>query len=285
VHRSHRLRNGARPSILAPMTTTTARRPTKRAAPGAKQLESLLALFGGDVRVKHVMEDLASVDAAGVPRQALAKMKRRSIDALGVLRDGVVVGCYVAGDATWRKLEPEDLITESTPIRHVLPILCRKERLFVLEHDAVRAIVTRSDLHKAPVRLFFYGLATLLESELTGALRRRHVDDRWQAALGPDRLAAAQALWRERRARREEIDLLDCLQLCDKRDLVLADEALRARLGFGAQRRAKAFFKSAEQLRNRLAHGQPVVDEGGWPEVLSLVAEIERCVRACIDAV
>jgi hypothetical protein len=99
-------------------------------------------------------------------------------------------------------------------------------------------------------------------------------------------LAAAEKLQTERRARNEEITLLDCLQFCDKRELILASEDLRKKLGIASKNQGSQMFKTAEELRNRLAHSQQDLVQGStWKEQIELVAKVEKLVHLSDDAI
>jgi hypothetical protein len=162
-----------------------------------------------------------------------------------------------------------------------MALLAEKSRLFILERNRVTAIVTRSDLEKAPVRLLLFGLVTLLEAQLLNLIRLYYDADGWQRFLSQRRLAKAEQLLQERAARDEEIDLSDCLQFSDKRDLVLRAERLRTLLGFKSKKSAERFLTEAEALRDRLAHAQSTVSGSSWPDIIALAEKINALLQRC----
>ena len=107
-------------------------------------------------------------------------------------------------------------------------------------------------------------------------IRDYYPDDSWQGSLSPGRLKMAKDLYTRRLARNEEIDLADCLQLCDKRTLLLKDDRLRESLSLGSNSQAERFLKGIEKLRDRLAHGQDIIAGSSWPAVFSLVQQTEK---------
>lgn len=251
-------------------------------------LRSLKDPFETAIRVHHVMEPLRSVDVsqplADAERAAAAAwMDEHGLDVLGARRGGRVVG-YLARGALddVARFDPHELISDSTPLLPLLRILEGIERVFVLEHNQVIGIVTRADLGKAPVRLFFFGLVTLLEMHLLELVKGRVPS--WPELLSPSRRALAERLFEERRARGQEIGLVECLQLCDKRDIVLRHEGTRALLGFSSRKEGQAVLDSAELLRNQLAHGQPVDVGTTWPEVVALAMRVEAIIERCEEA-
>jgi hypothetical protein len=106
-------------------------------------------------------------------------------------------------------------------------------------------------------------------------VRRNHSEELIRSTLKPKRLDAAQKLYDERRARNEEIDLADCIQICDKRDLALV-VITPQKLGFDSRGQADKLFKDAEGLRNRLAHSQDLVLNTSWAKVIDLAEHIDR---------
>jgi hypothetical protein len=73
-----------------------------------------------------------------------------------------------------------------------------------------------------PVRLWLFGRVTLIEMHLLRLIREHYPAEGWRQQLSPARLEAAGRLLRQRQARHEAVDLADCLEFCDKRDLAAA---------------------------------------------------------------
>ena len=163
----------------------------------------------------------------------------------------------------------------------LLPILQQNPRLFVLDCNQVSGIITCGDLQKAPVRMLLFGLVTLLEMNLLRLVRLYYPQDAWQKVLKSDRLEVARRLWRESQERNEATDLLDYLQFCDKRELVLHQPELLEQLELKSKRAGERFLKSAEQLRNRLAHAQSLVSGSSWNDLISLAEAMEKLLIRC----
>jgi hypothetical protein len=237
-------------------------------------LTSLVSLFEGSIRVEHLMEELVCVDVADLAR-AHEKMDELQIDVVGVREHSVIAGYICRGAQEWAHFRAAELVADSASLRDTLPILRERERLFVLKRNEVRWIITRADLQKAPFRLFCFGIVTLLEIRLLDLVRETYGDG-FRDHLTADRLEACERTHRGRAARREQMDLIDCLQLADKRELVTRHDGLRERLGFTSKRSAEAMLKQAERLRDQLAHGQELDNGQSWPEVIRLVVELEQ---------
>jgi hypothetical protein len=253
--------------------------------------QDLRSLFENNITIEYVAEPLKAVPADADAALVLQWMEERDFDVIGIEAKDVITG-YVersslnngkqskCGDYQ-QVFHPSELVASCTPLMKLLPILQQTSRVFVLDCNQVRGIVTCGDLQKAPVRMLLFGLVTLLEMNLLRLVRLYYPQDSWQSVLKSERIDAAKRLWRDSQVRNEATDLLDYLQFCDKRDLILHHPELAGRLELKSKRAAERFFKSAEQLRNRLAHAQDLVSGSSWVELISLAEGMEKLLRSC----
>lgn len=245
-------------------------------------------LFERSITVKHVAEKLMSCQAHDDAAVIKKRMKKLDFDVMGIEDEGAVYG-YVeqlkleTGQCMkyQRIFHPSELIAESTPLIDILPILRDKPRVFVLDRNKVTGIITRGDLQKAPVRLLLFGFVTLLEMHLLHLVRIYYPGDSWQGFLKNTRLEKVTGLFSERRTRNEAIDLADCLQFCDKRELILRSKEIRECIGIESKKSGELLLKSAEDLRNKLAHAQDIVTGTTWPKIIDLAKDIEALLKRC----
>ena len=260
-----------------------------------KQLKSrsqdLRSLFENNITIEYVAESLKAVPAEAEVTKVLHWMQTQDFDVVGIETGDTITG-YIERSSLMqaksgkcidfqRVFHPKELIAISTPLIKLLPILQQTPRLFVLDCNQVSGIVTCGDLQKAPARMLLFGLVTLLEMNLLRLVRLYYPQDSWQKVLKPERLGVAQRLWRESQQRNEATDLLDYLQFCDKRELVLNQPELLEKLELKSKRSGERFLKSAEQLRNRLAHAQNLVSGSSWIELISLAEAMETLLIRC----
>lgn len=214
--------------------------------------------------------------------QARVRMDTHGYDMLPVVTDGVILG-YVEREslekgpcaASERKLGPTDLVSDSTPVLGLFPILRDRQRVFVLQGNRVTGIASRSDLQKAPVRMLLFTLVTLLEMHLQRLVGSLYPSSDWPLHLSKTRVQLAERLYSERRERNEQLELIDCLQFCDKRDLVLRVSRSVSHLGFPTRGGLERFLNEAEELRDLLAHGQDLVAGSSWPQRIQLVMDLQ----------
>jgi hypothetical protein len=147
----------------------------------------------------------------------------------------------------------------------------------------VSGIITKGDLQKAPLRMWLFGLLSLIEMQLLRLIRTTYPDDTWTQLLSYGRLGKAQQFLEDRQRRNEAIDLADCLQFADKRSIVAKSDSLRAALGFNSKSQADKQLQELEHLRNELAHAQDIVT-GRWPDLVRLASSAEHLLERCEDA-
>ena len=255
-----------------------------------KQLKStsseLLNLFESSILVRHVAERLVFCQADENAVIAQKLMDERDFDVLGVADKSTVYGYIKQGslkEGSCKQYEhtfhPLELIAESAPLLDLLPILRDKPRIFVLERNRVTGIVTRGDLRKAPVRMLLFGLVSLLEMQLLRVIEHQYPNDSWQSLVTRARLDKAKEELAKRQQKNENIGLADCLQFCDKLEIVMKTPKILQALCLESKNKAEQFQKEAEELRNSLAHGQDIVTGSKWSELLVLVTKIQKVLK------
>jgi hypothetical protein len=182
-----------------------------------------------------------------------------------------------------RRFQPNDLLPAKTPLVDVLPLLRDRPWLIFVERRRIARIVSRGDLQKIPVRLFAFAVVSLIEAHLERLIRETYAHEAWQDRLGPARLQKAKSTFKSLRGNGAGIDLLTCLQFCDKREVFVRTPGLLVKARANKNAMTKK-LEQAEKLRNLLAHGQDLVSGSSWREVLGDLEDNERlleCLEGC----
>jgi hypothetical protein len=235
--------------------------------------ERLARTFRGAFHVRDVAEALLSFDA-----------ERRGFVVVGIREGGLVTGyaraedlpkARVCGDAL-RAFEEDAVVAGGTPLDEGLRRLAGRDRIFVTAFGQVGGIVTWTDVQKPPVRMWLFGLVTLLEDAFTGLIEVWHPDDSWKSLISAGRRAKAEELLRERRRLGADVELrlVDCLQLGDKGLILLRREETRRLLDVPSKEAGERALKRLGQLRNGLAHAQDIVT-GDWDMILRLAGRLD----------
>lgn len=199
----------------------------------------------------------------------------------GVLRDGALLGYVRCEDldegllqAHLRPFRDRRILDDNAPLSAVIRAVHQAGYCFVRILGQPAAVVAKPDLEKAPMRMWLFGMITMLEAALTEAVQHFFPDEAWTEQMPAGRLEKAQALRSERVRRQQEADLLDCLQMADKVMVLMKDADVRRQMGVESRRETEASFKQIQSLRNNLAHGQPFVTHD-WVAVVSLTESLE----------
>jgi hypothetical protein len=253
------------------------------------RLEELRSLLGAGITGHAILEPLQSCPADAEAIEIATVLQDRDFDVAGVqLRpDGPVIGWITRDCLRDRKVRDhmkpitaDTLVSDATPLPSVLTVLKGRSHIFVLVGTEVRGIITRADFNKPPVRVYLFGLLSLLEMHLGFWIRAVYADS-WQTVLPPTRLVEAKKRQADRKKRKQNVSLVECLQFCDKRDLVVVRQDLCEKLRFGSKTKASHHLRHAEDLRNLLAHShQDLVKGSSWETVIGLVEWIEIVVHA-----
>ena len=253
------------------------------------RLAELRSVLGSNITARAILEPLKSCPADALSAEMARILRQRDFDVAGVQehRDGPVIGFITCeslkGESVRHHLQlltADVLISDSTPLPTVLSVLKERQHCFVLVGPEVKGIITRADLNKPPVRVYLFGLISLLEMHLGFWIKATYVDNSWHNILSGRRLGAAKNLQKLRRTRNEDRPLLECIQFCDKRDIVIARAELLDKLNLGTRDQARSQLERAEGLRNVLAHSQQdLVGGSTWQETINLVEWIEAVVE------
>jgi len=239
------------------------------------QSSRLRRMFLEGFSAMDIAEPLVSFDVDAEADVVRRFMAEKHFDLVGIRRDGLVCG-YVrqadlgtgrCGDHLHPCTPSDDLVPDTASLVEVVRSLAINEQCFVTILDRVGAIITLSDLEKPPMRMFLFGMITIIEMLITEIIRRRHADGSWQELLSAARVERARALQQERARRGQEAALIDCLQFGDKGWIVTFHDELRDSLDMSSRREARNLLKEIESLRNNLAHTQEIVPTG-WRQII-----------------
>ena len=123
--------------------------------------------------------------------------------------------------------------------------------------------------------MWLFGFVTMIEMALVQLIHERFPKGRWEEHVSAGRLQKARDIQQERQRRNLYCDLIDCLQLPDKAQILVEDPVALERLGMESKRAAKRVIKELESLRNHLAHAQDIVKHD-WPQIARLSMRMEE---------
>jgi len=247
-----------------------------------------LRLFTEAFTASEIAQPLRSFDIERGAAALAALAARDDLDVAGLRRDGICVGYLYPrvrrdpGDDTGGAVDdlmlsfaPAQVVQRDAPLSEVVHVLTQYDFCFVTVMGDVAGVISRGDMQQPVVRMWLFGIITLMELELLERIRARWPDGSWTGLLSGGRLDKAQVLLAERRRRGQHVDLADCLQLSDKAQILMEDAEQRLAFGLRTKGAAKRVIKDLESLRNNLAHAQDIVTYD-WPQIARLARHIEE---------
>lgn len=234
-------------------------------------------LFSEAFTAKDIAEPLPSFDGDRPAEEVRGLMEEAGLAVAGIRDRGEVIG-YVRRedlesgsclDCT-RGFSPDQQIYGDANLSDVILVLSRHDHCFVSILSAVTGVITRTDMEKPIVRMWLFGIITMIEIRLTELIRETWPGASWVERCSKGRVQKARTLLEERHRRgARHIDLLDCLQLSDKSYLLVQDQEFLRGFGFKSKSQADQAIRSLESLRNNLAHGQSITTQD-WPQIVRI---------------
>ncbi len=244
-------------------------------------LQSLRRVFQQSFVVYDIAEPLASFDDTSSAAELCSHMTARRFEIVGIRREGRVTGYVELAELEKGPLAEcikpfaeSQIILDSTPLADLVLRLRNHRRLFVSVLGQVGGIVSRTDLQKPPVRMWLFGIVTLIEMRFSRMIERFCPQESWKEHLSAGRLQKANDLLAERIRRNQDLNLLDCLQFSDKVQIIARNETLRGMTRFESRRRIEETAKEIEKLRNNLAHSQDII-ANDWETILTLAEQLD----------
>ena len=180
----------------------------------------------------------------------------------------------VCGDSM-RHYTVDQVIKGTASLSDVIHVLTRHDYCFVNIFGEVTAVICREDINKPQVRMWLFGLVTMIETALTQLIERVYPENAWKDVLSEGRMEKTYSIWEERKRRNLHCKLIDCLQFSDKAGILITDKDSLTQMGFETGKQAKKIIKELESLRNHLAHSQDIVSHD-WAQIARLVNRLSE---------
>ncbi len=252
-------------------------------------LQNLRELFESSITAKALAEPFTSFDIDSHTAYIKKFMELKDFDIIGIRNEGLISGYAVRSELSENLLEKhllpfaeDELLSEKDPMIELFSKIraSSNSTVFVLVFGQVTGIITRGDLQKIPVRMWLFGLISLIEMQLLRIIQAYYPTEDWisLSLITDERLNKAKEVLKDRQQDNIAIDLADCLQFSDKYSILLKNKEFWLNLGFKSKASAERFFNHLRVLRDNLAHAQDIIT-GKWPTIVDLIIEAEQVLK------
>ena len=237
-------------------------------------LTRMANLFRQTFTARHIAHALPSMDQPS-EETVLAIMAQQQVPVVGIRQHGLIRG-YVRREEPLRvqSILPDQILTDSASFSEIILALNRSPCCFISVLGTVAGVVIKEDIQHPYMRMWLFGIITMLEMETEPLIERIWPDGAWKTLVSDGRLAKAEALLTERKRRNQHSTLLACLQFSDKMQVLLEDERFFQTFAFPSKKAARTICKELESLRNNLAHAQDIVSHD-FAQVARIAQRIE----------
>jgi hypothetical protein len=174
----------------------------------------------------------------------------------------------------FRPFRASEVVASTSPPAEVIHVLTLHPYVFVTVWGEVHGVISRGDINKPIVRMWLFGIVTVVETALVQMISEYFPDGSWSEKMTHARLQKALALQKERKRRQQNCRVEECLQFSDKAQLLIDHPEGRKLFGFSSKRDAQRAFQDLESLRNNLAHSQDIATHD-WGAIARLAARLE----------
>ena len=240
-------------------------------------------IFIDKITTKFIYEPLACCEINDSTNEVKNLMIQKDFDILGVTKDNNAIGYvrrqHLDHNSVEQYLLPfntSNIISDSTPIAELFDLLSEQGYIFVLTKNKVAGIVTKADINKPIVRIYLFGIISLFELNLNYRINKYHeTAAKWEKLIKKERFELAQKLFKERQGQNLDLTILECLQLCDKREILRQTDAFLEIFNY-SKSTFKSFVADVEKIRNEIAHSQnSIIANLPWERFVSTINDIK----------
>lgn len=239
-------------------------------------------IFIDNITTKFISEPIACCGINDPAHEVKLMMVERDFDILGVRKDDNIIGFINRQDLEFGSVEKyissfenSIIISDSTPVAELLDLLTHNGYVFVLFKHQVSGIVAKADINKPIVRIYLFGIISLFELHLNYWIVKYYGINDWKEKLVAKRLDMAKNIFNERQGQNLELTLLECLQLCDKREILNQTQEFREKFHF-SKNKFESLLKNVEKIRNEIAHSQSsIISNLEWSNFVSTINDVK----------
>jgi hypothetical protein len=243
-------------------------------------------MFTESITAKNIYENLRCCKVDDVASYVKEELLKLDFDSTGVINeDGDIIGYVLSkelGDGNvsdfLHEFKHKDYISDSTPLSEIINSFKDRDSIYINYIDKIIGIVTKADLNKPPVRVYIFGVISLFEIHLSSWIGRIFTDGAWRKIISPGRLNKASSFFEMRQSEgmNQELTLIECLQLCDKKKILASSQEFLSLIDKNNVE-FNELMCNVEEIRNNVAHSQySIIHSISFDVMTDVIKECER---------
>ncbi|MDR2271297.1 MAG: hypothetical protein LBF27_10365 [Sphingobacterium sp.] len=235
--------------------------------------------------VNLIYEDLLSTHQNVDPETAIRLMKERDYDYIGITGDAnenigfIHKQQILHGSAVPINDFSENMLVSPDQTIGELFILFKTEPVLFVKDQHVIGIITKADFNKPISRIYIFSIISMFELHLNYWITNNFQENKWEDILGEKRLEAAKEIFRTRQGNNEALTLLECLQLCDKKIILINCPSFLKEFAL-SKTKLKDLMETLEVIRNEIAHSQTsIISNKGLIKLCNMVTTLLEIIR------
>jgi len=177
---------------------------------------------------RDIAEGLLSFDAESACKDVRNALDQQQRDVASIRVNGAVQGYVRIRDLEdgkcadcYRQFKVDQVVPGDAPFVDVIHVLTRRDYCFVTVLGNVAGVICRDDINKPMVRMWLFGIVTMIEMALVQLIQEEYPGLSWQENISKGRLDKATEVQLDRQRRHQHCSLIDCLQLSDKGQIII----------------------------------------------------------------
>jgi len=245
--------------------------------------KELQSIFFDSITTRFIYEPVYSCKLTDESENVKGILSQKEFDIVGVIDEAnQIIGYAERFELTnghikkfTKEIRISQVISDSTPISHLLNILYDVSFVFVIVKDKIGGIVTRADINKPIIRIYLFGIISLFEMHLNFWINEFYENESWTGKLKENRLQEASKTYELRKGNNDDLSLLECLQLCDKKTILKSTNIFQEQFTF-SKTQIVILLENIEKIRNELAHSQnSIISNLEWSEFVNTISKAQ----------
>ncbi|GEM_PF-5207960 len=235
--------------------------------------------------INLIYENLLSTHKSVDPEMAIRLMKERDYDYIGITDDSEEnVGFIHIEEILHRSAIrindfSENMLVSPDQTLGEIFILFKTEPVLFVKDQHVIGIITKADFNKPISRIYIFSIISMFELHLNYWITNNFQENKWEDILGEKRLETAKEIFRKRQGDNDALTLLECLQLCDKKIILINCPSFLETFDL-SKTKFKDLMETLEVIRNEIAHNQTsIISNKGVIKLCNMVTTLLEIIR------